>query len=87
MSQNRNVVVVAWLNDAALGEMLDVVLGYESVSRGLTRGQAAYRLVMEAALAEPCPERFRGRLDELEARRRARAVEESLSASRRGKVA
>ena len=87
MSNKNESVMVIWLNDSALGEMLDVVLGYESVSRGLTRGQAAYRLVMEAALADPCPERFRERLDEIEGRRRARAIAESLSAPHRGKVA
>lgn len=60
---------------------LRAVLDYEATVRGLTLGQVAEELVMEAIDLDSYPPEVRSRLDEIAVRTRARAEEKSLRAA------
>ena len=68
-------------------QVMRAIVEYEAARRRLTRGQACYELVMEAVDTKSYPAEIRQRIDEIEAKRRARAIAEALGQPRRGHVA
>ena len=83
MATNNANVINLWIGTDELLELLDVVITYESVARGLTRGHAAYELVLKAAHVETYPDKMRERFEDASRSRSARAASESLAAPRR----
>ena len=84
MAGKRQSKINVHVADESALEAMRLILSYEAGVRGMSMGQACSELVMEAADVEDYPPEVRGRLAELQAESRRRAVERSLRASRGG---
>ncbi|MBQ9004446.1 MAG: hypothetical protein IJ087_21620 [Eggerthellaceae bacterium] len=67
--------------------LLEAVVSYEALSRGLTRGQALYELVREAAGKRRYPARVRKQLEDVRREGQAAAAQKALSGSDDAEVA
>ena len=86
MGKGRNELRIDLEGEAAF-RLLDAVIGYEALSRGLTRGQAAYELLLESVETWRYPAGIRKHIGDAERGRTERAAREALAASRGERVA
>ena len=83
--ENRRMSVR--MGDEVSAALLEAVVSYEALSRGLSRAQALYELVREAAAGRRYPAWLRKQIEDVQRRGRIQAAQKALGKADEAEVA